>query len=308
MKINHQTTISSRTRRTFRAMLAVSTAVWILNLTGCASMQTEPVSAPPVAANNLSAERIAAIIASPDRSAADRNNDLRRKPDQMLLFLGIRPGMIALDLSTGGGYTTELLARAVGPSGRAYGQSQPARAADAPPRPTVTPEGNAAPQLPAAQALASAQALPRRTSAQALAERALNPALSNLVSVVRAFEDPVPPELGGQLDLVTLMFNYHDLGHMGIDRSRMNAAVFAALKPGGSYVIADHAGRAGTEISEAGTLHRIEEAFLQKEVEAAGFKLVAQGQFLRNPSDPRDKNTPEPPQPKDEFVLKFLKP
>ena len=149
---------------------------------------------------------------------------------------------------------------------------------------------------------------PRRTSAQALAERAKNPSLSNLFSVVRVFEDPIPPELSGQLDLATLMFNYHDLGHMGIDRSRMNAAVFASLKPGGMYVIADHAGRPGTGISEAGTLHRIEEAFLQKEVESAGFKLVAHGDFLRNPLDPRDKNTPEPAQPKDEFVLKFVKP
>lgn len=56
------------------------------------------------------------------------------------------------------------------------------------------------------------------------------------------------------------------------------------------------------------TLHRIEEAFLRKEVEAAGFRLADEGHFLRNPSDPRDRNTPEPPQPKDEFVLKFVKP
>jgi predicted methyltransferase len=104
------------------------------------------------------------------------------------------------------------------------------------------------------------------------------------------------------------MFNYHDLGHMDVDRSRMNSAVFAGLKPGGLYVIADHSGRQGTGISESGTLHRIEQAFLQREVEEAGFKLVAYGDFLRNPSDPRDKNTPEPPQPKDEFVLKFVKP
>ena len=74
------------------------------------------------------------------------------------------------------------------------------------------------------------------------------------------------------------------------------------------YVIADHSGRPGTGISEAGTVHRVEEAFVRKEVEAAGFKLAAEGDFLRNPNDPRDKNTPDPPQPKDEFVLKFVKP
>ncbi len=88
----------------------------------------------------------------------------------------------------------------------------------------------------------------------------------------------------------------------------MNQAVFAALKPGGLYVIADHSGRPGTGISESGTLHRIEEAFLRREVEAAGFRLAGEGQFLRNPGDRRDRNTPEPPQPKDEFVLKFVKP
>ena len=111
-----------------------------------------------------------------------------------------------------------------------------------------------------------------------------------------------------QIDLVTLMFNYHDLGHLGVDRAAMNRAVFRALKPGGLFVIADHAGRPDTGISESGTLHRIEEAFLRQEVEAAGFRLVEEGKFLRNPNDPRDKNTPDPPQPKDEFVLKFVRP
>ena len=104
------------------------------------------------------------------------------------------------------------------------------------------------------------------------------------------------------------MFNYHDLGHLGVDRARMNAALFAALKPGGVYVIADHSGRPGTGISESGTLHRVEEAFVRREVEAAGFRFAAEGSFLRNPADPRDRNEPDPPQPKDEFVLKFVKP
>ena len=73
----------------------------------------------------LSSEQIAQIVASPDRSEADRTNDLRRKPEQMLGFIGIRPGIVALDLSAAGGYTTELLARAIGPSGTVYGQSRP---------------------------------------------------------------------------------------------------------------------------------------------------------------------------------------
>ncbi len=277
--------------RTVTLYLALSAL--LLSITACTAMGTDESLAGKPAV--LSQQRIAEIVASADRSAADRANDIRRQPEQMLAFIGIRSGITALDLSAGGGYSTELLARAVGPGGRVYGQSVPPRSADAPPRPAVTPEGNA-------PALAAPGV--RRSSAQALAQRAKDTGLANMSALVQKFEDPLPPGL----DLVTLMFNYHDLGHMGVDRARMNAGVFAALKPGGMYVIADHSGRPDTGISESGTLHRIEEAFLRREVEAAGFKLAAQADFLRNPADPRDKNTPEPPQPKDEFVLKFVKP
>ena len=232
----------------------------------------------------ISQERIAEIVANPDRRPADRTNDLRRKPAEMLAFIGVRPGMVALDLSAGGGYTTELIARAVGPAGRVYGQSRPGGPNSPAPTPPA-PEGGAA----ASTAPPKPPAPPN--SPRALVEREKNPAAANIVAVVRRFEDPVPPELAANgLDLVTLMFNCHDFGWLEIDRDQMNRAVFAALKPGGIYVIADHSGRPRTGISESGTLHRIEEA------------------FLRSPNDPRDKNTPVPAQPKDEFVLKFVKP
>lgn len=230
----------------------------------CASM-------PPA----LSHEQIAAIVASPERTAADRANDERRKPGQMLEFIGVRPGMAALDVSAARGYTTELVARAVGPTGSVIGQS---------PMPA---SGNPAPP-------------------PAFADRQKNPQLAPMSFVRRPFEDPVPPQAKGKLDLVTLMFNYHDMGHLGVDRGRMNRAIFEGLKPGGMYVIADHSGRAGTGISESGTLHRVEESLVVKEVEAAGFKLAARGDFLRHPQDPRDQA--DPPYPKDEFVLKFVKP
>ncbi len=272
-----------------------------LILSACSSISTSSSALPTV----LSKDRIAEIVASPDRSAADRGNDLRRKPDQILAFIGVHPGMVALDLSAGGGYTTELLARAVGPGGHVYGQSAP-RGPESTPRPGVAPEGNTAP--PAKSGADATPRTARPSSPQALAERAKNSRLTNISALVRPFEDPIPLEVSTQgLDLVTIMFNYHDLGHLGVDRARMNKAVFAALKPGGIYVIADHSGRAGTGISESGTLHRIEESFLRHEVEAAGFRLVGSADFLRNPFDPRDKNTPEPPQPKDEFFLKFIK-
>ena len=119
-------------------------------LSACALTPAEP---PPT----LSSQRIAQIIASPDRSAADRTNDLRRKPEAMLAFIGIRPGMTVLDVSAGGGYTSELLARAIGPAGTVYGQSQPRDPNRAPPAPAA-PEG-ASPPTPAADA-AQAQVRP----------------------------------------------------------------------------------------------------------------------------------------------------
>jgi predicted methyltransferase len=236
----------------------------VATMTACASK--------PDAAAVYWQERLAAIVASPDRSAADRTNDARRKPEQMLAFIGVRQGMVALDLSAGGGYTTELLARTVDPGGRVYAQ------------------------------------VPRAPS-PGLTARMARPVLDNAAVVAQPFESPAPAEVASHgVDIVTIMFNYHDLGHLGVDRERMNKAVYAALKPGGLYIVADHAARAGTGISEAGTLHRVEEAFVKQEVERAGFRLLAAADFLRNPKDPRDRETPDPAQPKDEFVLKFVKP
>ena len=286
-------------------------------LFGCASKSTEPMVMTSGTSHSsatstttvmapLSRDQIAAIVASPDRSAADRTNDERRHPVDMLMFIGARPGSTVLDVSTGGGYTTELLARVVGPSGLVWAQSQPRDPNKEMAKPAA-PEGGAAMPAPAPMP-------PRRTTAEVLASRtdamkAAGVAAAPIGYAALNFDDPVPPEAErGRLDLVTLMFNYHDFGFMGVDRAKMNRAIFEALKPGGFYVIADHAGRPGTGITESGTLHRIEESFLRAEVEAAGFRLAAEGDFLRNPNDPRDQNAPNPPQPKDEFVLKFVKP
>ncbi len=261
----------------------------------------------------LSEERIAAIVASPDRSSADRNNDLRRKPVPFLAFMGLAPGMTALDISAGGGYTTELLARALGPSGQVYSQTRP-RDPNRPAPAPAAPEGNSGPTPAQVTSPTPAPAAAPRPPGAGVVDRVAKLAAAQVAAapievVLRPFEDPAPPAVANaKVDIVTFLFNYHDMGFLGIDRAQMNRAIFAALKPGGVYIIADHSGRAGTGISESGTLHRIEEAFLRREVEAAGFRLAAEGHFLRNPADPRDRNTPEPPMPKDEFVLKFVKP
>ena len=125
--------------------------------------------------------------------------------------------------------------------------------------------------------------------------------------VARPFEDPVPDE-ARDLDLVTLVQNYHDIANLPVDRVRMNQRIYAALKPGGHFVVVDHAARAGTGTADTRTLHRIDEAVVRSEVQQAGFVLEAEGAFLRNPADPRDKTSGDSPFFTDKFALRFVKP
>jgi predicted methyltransferase len=220
------------------------------------------------------AQDYAAIIAASDRSDADRQTDQRRDPVKLLAFTGVSAGMHVLDMGAGGGYSTELMARAVGEGGKVYGQDS---------------------------ADASARAKERFEA------RMKTDAMRNVVVLARPFDDPLPAEVG-DLDLITFFFFYHDTTYMPVDRSAMNKKLFAALKPGSFLVIADHSAKAGAGTSVGKTLHRIEESVLQSEIEAAGFKLVASADFLRHPEDPRDEPIFRPKVPVDEFVLKFQKP
>jgi len=95
---------------------------------------------------------------------------------------------------------------------------------------------------------------------------------------------------------------------MGVDRAKMNAKLFAALKPGGFLVLADHAAKEGADVSVGKSLHRIDEAIVRKELEAAGFKFVAEADFWRVPGDTKDFSSLRPPSPVDGFVLKMQKP
>ena len=217
----------------------------------------------------------AAIVAAPDRSDADRQTDQRREPAKMLAFTGVKEGMKVLDMEANAGYATELMARAVGPSGTVYAQD-----------PSVYIE---------------------KFVKDKFDNRAKNPAMKNVVHVVRDFDDPIPPDVSN-LDMITFFFAYHDVTYMPVDRAKMNAKMFAALKPGGYLIIADHSAKQGDGINVAHTLHRIEEATLRQEIEAAGFKLVAEGDFLHHPEDPREDKVFKPAIPVDEFVLKYQKP
>ena len=216
-----------------------------------------------------------AIVAAPDRSDADRATDVRRMPAKMLAFTGVKTGMKVMDVEANAGYSSELLARAVGPTGTVYAQDS--------------------------------QALIDSLVKDKFDTRAQKPAMKNVVHIIRNFDDPIPPDVSN-LDLITIFFSYHDITYMPVDRAAMNKKLFAALKPGGFFVVADHSARAGDGTSVAKTFHRIEESTLKSEVEAAGFKLVDEGDFLKHPEDPRDAAVFRPKVPVDEFVLKFQKP
>jgi predicted methyltransferase len=95
---------------------------------------------------------------------------------------------------------------------------------------------------------------------------------------------------------------------MNVDRAQMDRKLFAVLKPGGFLVIADHSALPGQGTSVGKTLHRFEESVLRQEVEAAGFRIVAEGNFWRNPNDTHDFPSYRPTTPVDNFVLKFQKP
>ena len=242
-------------------MKALSCAVLSLSiLAGCAMPGTHDAA--------VSGDTYRAMLASPMRVERDRTFDDRRYPVELLQFADVRPGMRVLDLVTGGGYTSQLLALAVGPSGKVWAQT---------------------PQVGAA-----------------LKERMAAHPQENLIVATRPFEDPVPPE-AAPLDLVTLILNYHDISYLPVDRDVMNRKIFAALKPGGRYVIVDHSALAGTGITAGKTLHRIEEAFVVAEVKRAGFVLDREGSFMRNAADQRDDSS-APPKATDKFVLRFVKP
>ena len=232
-------------------------------------------SGTPATAQDAKAPDYEAVVAAPDRSDGDRQADARRHPAKLLAFAGVRTGMKVLDMEANAGYSTELLARTVGPTGIVYAQD-------------------------------SAVVIERFVKDK-FDIRAKKPVMKNVVHVVRNFDDPIPPDVSG-LDLITFFFAYHDVTYMPADRAEMNRKMFAALKPGGFLVIADHSAKPGEGTSVAKTLHRIEESTLRQEIEAAGFKLAAEADFLRHPEDPRDAAVFRPQVPVDDFVLKYQKP
>ncbi|HEV7384083.1 MAG TPA: methyltransferase [Phenylobacterium sp.] len=221
---------------------------------------------------------ISAALADKARPAADTARDAARKPGELLAFAEVKPGQKVADFMMGGGYFTRLLSPAVGPTGKVY-------------------------------AYQSAEFIKFR-AAYGTEQSTVVGDYKNVVPLTAPITSAGLPD---GLDLVLTVQNYHDMHLKAFPAETadtVNKEVFKALKPGGLYVIVDHAAAAGAPLTVADTQHRIDEAIAKKEVEAAGFKLVAEDKMLANPADPHDKLVFDPSirGKTDQFVLKFRKP
>ncbi len=219
------------------------------------------------------------VIAAADRTDDDKKLDGGRHPGELLAFLALPAGARVAEIGAGTGYTTELLIRTVGPKGKVWGQN-------------------------------SAGFL--KFIGKPWEERLRRPAMKGVVRVDRDFDAPLPAD-AKNLDAVVNVLTYHDTVWVGVDRDKMNKAIFEALKSGGQYVIVDHSAADGHGTNDAKTLHRIEQKTVVDEVEKAGFKSSGDAQFLRNPADARDWSTsPGAAADKrgtsDRFVVRFVKP
>lgn len=239
----------------------------------CLSLAAAAMAQTSVPAN------ISAAVADASRPAADSQRDADRKPAEMLVFAGVRPGQTVVDFWPGGGYFTRIFAKAVGPNGTVYAVYPPPRPSTDPARPTPTP---------------------------AVVTLAASPGYANVKPVLAPGGAIAIPT---KADLVWTSQNYHDVKNLpGIDMMAVNKSIFDALKPGGTYVVLDHAANAGASVTS--TLHRIDPAVVRREVEAAGFRFEGESNVLRNASDDHSKNVFDPSLRghTDQFILKFRKP
>lgn len=220
------------------------------------------------AAHAATPAHIAAAVATPDRPAADQARDADRKPAAMLEFADVRAGQSVAELLPGAGYFTRIFSKAVGDKGKVYGVTF----------------GDGAP-------IKAIGATPGYGN------------VSFIPYTAGAFTVPEP------VDLVWTSQNYHDAYNRNPETAAtLDKAAFAALKPGGIYIVLDH--KAVPGIGDPVALHRIDPEVVKKQVLAAGFEFVGESKALENKADPHNVGVRDPGvQGKtDQFILKFRKP
>jgi predicted methyltransferase len=220
---------------------------------------------------------VSAAVADPSRPDADRKLDALRKPAEILVYAQVRSGETIAEYLPGGGYYSRLLSDIVGPHGRVYALETTTWGAD------------------------------NMNAALALAGEAGRGNVSLDLAPLGQFHLPE------QVDLFWTTLNYHDLHipkYANVDMAAFNRHVFESLKPGGIYLIVDHAAAEGTGATLSPTLHRIDKALVIGEVTAAGFTLMGESDILRNPADDHTRVVFDPAIRfrTDQFILKFAKP
>jgi predicted methyltransferase len=214
---------------------------------------------------------VSAAVADAGRPQADKDRDANRKPAEVVAVSGLKPGQTVIELGSAGGYYTRILAKTVGPKGKVIAIVG------------AQPPGAAERMKPLQDANANLQVVTDDMTK-----------MSNV------------PE---KADMVWTTDNYHDF-HNRLDMAAFNKAMFDSLKPGGVFLIEDHAAAPGAGATVTSTLHRIEPATVQQEVTAAGFKLVRTSDVLANPADNHvERNAETDIRGKtDRFIMVFQKP
>jgi predicted methyltransferase len=211
----------------------------------------------PVDDNN--ADLVAAAIANPNRTDADRERDARDKPEATLALLNLQPGQSVVDLFAGGGYYSELMAGVVGEQGMVILHNN---------------DGYA------------------KWVEKYIQERYID----NTVPPITVLRSEVADLqlLPATFDVAVMVMSYHDLyyynperGFDATDVAGFFAQVRTALKPGGRLLLIDHSAPEGSGKTLTQEIHRIDEAFAREDVESYGFNLIATSDVLRHPEDPR---------------------
>jgi predicted methyltransferase len=244
---------------------------------------------------------VTAAVNDPGRPAADRMRDTNRKPAESVAFSTVKPGDKVADFIAGGGYFTRILSKVVGPQGHVYATAPAGGMMMGPPPPMPMP--GAAPAMP----MGPAAGMPAMGAAgDPLKTIAADPAYANVTVLTQPVSKLMAPEA---LDVVWTAQNYHDLHNPGPfhadDIAAFNKSVFAALKPGGVFLVIDYAAAPGSGFTQSPTLHRADPEAAKAEILKAGFVFEGESKVLNRPNDPHTMRSHEQD---DQFIFRFRKP
>jgi predicted methyltransferase len=232
--------------------------------------------------DSISPAEIYAASGHSARRPVDLEQDERRNALEVLNFFGILPGMVVLDLYSGGGYYAELLSIVVGPDG------------------LVVAHNNTSYLEFASDELAARYSEGRLNNAERLIGE------NNQLELA-----------ANRFDAVIMIKSYHDvylvsdeMGWSAVDRPKLLQEIFSALKPGGVLGIVDHAADPGGQPESGSALHRIDPAVIRRDMAAAGFRFEAESNVLHNPDDDHSLTVFDPSVSgrTDRAVLRFRKP